>query len=300
MHRKSGMSPWSWSGLLLLLLLLLAASAFATGAGPRAVRKQAESSMLVTGKIDIEPDGAVSALAIDKEEQLPTGVVSFVRNTAMQWKFEPVLREGKAVPARTPMTLRIVAKQLQDDAYQVEIRHASFTTYDPSDRRAVTSLRLSPPPYPAEAARAGVAGSVYLVLKVARDGSVADAAVEQVNLRIVAAEGEMKKLRTLLGNSALAASRKWTFRPPSEGKDVAAPFWSVRVPVNFSLGGQPNEGRPDSYGRWISYIPGPRERAPWITGDDAAGFSPDALPTDGVYMVDNDGPRLLTPLRQGG
>jgi len=297
MHRRSGMSPWSWSG---LLLLLLAASAFATGTGPGAVRKQAESSMLVTGKIDIEPDGAVSALAIDQEAELPTGVVAFVRNTAMQWKFEPALREGKAVPARTPMTLRIVAKRLQDDAYQVEIRHASFTTYDPSDRHAVTSLRLSPPPYPEAAYRAGVAGSVYLVLKVARDGTVADAAVEQVNLRVVASEGEMKKLRALLGNSALAAARKWTFRPPSEGKDVAAPFWSVRVPVNFSLRGQPNEGMPDSYGHWISYIPGPRERAPWVTGDDAAGFSPDTLPANGVYMVDNNGPRLLTPLQQGG
>lgn len=298
MHRNAVTSKkWSWSA---LALLLLAASAFATGTGPGAVRKQAESSMLVTGKIDIEADGAVSALTIDQEDRLPAGVVTFVRNTAMQWKFEPALREGKAVPARSPMTLRIVAKRLQDDAYRVEIRHASFTTYDPSDEHAVTSLQMAPPPYPEAAYRAGVSGSVYLVLKVARDGTVADAAVEQVNLRIVASEGEMKKLRALLGNSALAAARKWTFRPPSEGKDVAAPFWSVRVPVNYSLGGQPNEGMPEGYGRWISYIPGPRERAPWVTGEDAVGFSPDALPANGVYMVDNSGPRLLTPLQQGG
>ena len=52
MHRKSGLSTWRWGG---LLLALLAATAFATGSGPGAVRKQVESSLLVTGKIDIEP-----------------------------------------------------------------------------------------------------------------------------------------------------------------------------------------------------------------------------------------------------
>lgn len=296
MHRQSRTSTWPWSG---LLLLLLAATAFAAGTGPGAVRKQVESSMLVTGKIDIEPDGAVSALAIDREEKLPDGVVAFVRDSVKQWKFEPALRDGKPVPARTPVTLRIVAKRLQDDTYRVEIRHASFTSYDRDDPSAVTSLQMAPPSYPEAAYRVGASGSAYLLLKVMRDGTVADAAVEQVNLRIVASEGEMKKLRDVLAKSALVAARKWTFRVPTEGKDVSAPYWPVRVPVNYSLGDQPNEGTPDGYGRWISYIPGPRERAPWSGAEDAAGFSPDALSAGGVYMVDNNGPRLLTPL-QGG
>lgn len=297
MQRNSGISMWRWSG---LLLALLAATAFATGAGPGAVRKQVESSLLVTGKIDIEPDGAVSALAIDQQDKLPEGVVRFVRDSVKQWKFEPALRDGKAVPARAPMTLRIVAKRQQGDSYQVEIRHASFATYDPKDPRAVTSLKMAPPSYPEAAYRVGASGSAYLVLKVARDGSVADAAVEQVNLRIVGSEGEMKKLREILAKSALAAARKWTFRPPIEGEDVSAPYWAVRVPVNYSLRDEPNEGMDDSYGHWVSYVPGPRTRAPWDTGKDASGFSPDTLSAGGVYMVDNNGPRLLTPLQQGG
>lgn len=294
MHRLSGISTWRWCG---LLLALLAATAVAAGTGPGAVRKQAESSMLVTGKIDIEADGAVSALAIDREEKLPGGVVAFVRASAKQWKFEPVLREGKPVPARAPMTLRIVAKRLQDDAYRVEIRHASFATYDHGDRSAVTSLQMAPPSYPEAAYRVGASGSAYLLLKVMRDGTVADAAVEQVNLRIVASESEMKKLRDIFARSALAAARKWTFRAPTEGKAVAAPYWVVRVPVDYALRDQPTENTSGGYGRWISYIPGPRERAPWADAEDAAGFSPDALAAGGVYMVDNNGPRLLTPLQ---
>ena len=297
MHRNSNISMWRWGG---LLLALLAATAFATGAGPGAVRKQVESSLLVTGKIDIEPDGAVSALAIDQQDKLPEGVVRFVRDSVKQWKFEPALRDGKAVPARAPMTLRIVAKRQQGDSYQVEIRHASFAAYDPKDPRAVTSLKMAPPSYPEAAYRVGASGSAYLVLKVARDGSVADVAVEQVNLRIVGSESEMKKLREIFAQSALAAARKWTFRPPTEGQDVSAPYWGVRVPVNYSLRDQPNEGMDSSYGHWISYVPGPRVRAPWDTGKDASGFSPDTLSAGGVYMVDNNGPRLLTPLQQGG
>ncbi|MBN6113088.1 energy transducer TonB [Xanthomonas bonasiae] len=297
MHRKSGISMWRWGS---LLLALFAATTFAAGAGPGAVRKQVENSLLVTGKIDIEPDGAVSALAIDREDRLPEGVIRFVRDSVKQWKFEPALRDGKPVPARAPMTLRIVAKRQQGDSYQVEIRHASFATYDPKDPRAVTSLKMAPPSYPEAAYRVGASGSAYLVLKVARDGSVADAAVEQVNLRIVGSESEMKKLREIFAQSALAAARKWTFRPPTEGEDVSKPYWAVRVPVNYSLRDQPNEGMDRSYGHWISYVPGPRARAPWDTGKDASGFSPDTLSAGGVYMVDNNGPRLLTPLQQGG
>jgi TonB family protein len=219
------------------------------------------------------------------------------RNASQIRTFEPALRDGKPVPARTPMTLRLVAKRQQGDRYQVEIRHASFAAYDPKDPRAVTSIRTPPPAYPEAAYRAGASGSAYLVLKVARDGSVADAAVEQVNLRIVASESEMQRLREIFARSALAAARKWRFRPPSEGKDVSAPYWAVRVPVNYSLRDQPNQGMDGSYGHWISYVPGPRARAPWDTGEDASGFSPDALSAGGVYMVDNNGPRLLTPLQ---
>ncbi|QEO25196.1 energy transducer TonB [Xanthomonas translucens] len=294
MHRKSGISTWRWCG---LLLALLAVTAVATGTGPGAVRKQVESSLLVTGKINIEPDGAVSALAIDHADKLPEGVLGFVRQSVQRWTFEPALRDGKPVPTRTPMTLRLVAKRQQGDRYQVEIRHASFAAYDPKDPRAVTSIRTPPPAYPEAAYRVGASGSAYLVLKVARDGSVADAAVEQVNLRIVASESEMQTLREIFARSALAAARKWRFRPPSEGKEVSAPYWAVRVPVNYSLRDQPKQGMDSSYGHWISYVPGPRARAPWDTGEDASGFSPDALSAGGVYMVDNNGPRLLTPLQ---
>lgn len=286
---------WRWIG---LCLALLAGVAVAGGLG--AVRKQVESSMLVKGTIDIEADGSVSAIALDRQEKLPDGIVGFVRDAALQWKFEPVLRDGAAVRARAPMSVRLVAKKLDDKQYQVEIRSASFQDEkkigDKNDLTRIASIDMRAPRYPENAFRAGAGGTVYLLLKVGRDGHVQDAAAEQVNLRVVAPEAQMKLLRRMFSDSALAVARDWTFRPPSEGKDAADPHWIVRVPIAYALDNRPSEG---DYGIWVAYVPGPRERAPWATDKDDAGFSPDALAEGGVYMANQSGPRLLTPLHGG-
>jgi hypothetical protein len=284
-----------------LLSLCLAGVAVdaAQAQGVGAVRKQVESSLLVRGEVDIARDGSVSALAIEHEDKLPAGVVTFVRGNAMQWKFEPVLRDGQAVLARAPMSLRVVAKKLDDGDYRIELRGVSFQRYNAKDPETLASIGMKPPSYPEQAYRAGVSGSVYLVLKIGRDGKVEDAMAEQVNLRVVGSESEMRRLRGLLARNALAAAGKWTFRIPSQGKAAQAPYWSIRVPVEYSLRQSPVGRADDAYGTWMSYVPGPREHAPWAGDGDAAGFSPDTLADGGVYMADGRSPRLLTPL-QGG
>lgn len=297
MERRSERNRWIHAILLAAWAMLAAGAAPAQGGGPGSVRKQIESSLLVSGKIEIEPDGSVSKVVLDQQEKLPEGVVGFVRDSALQWRFEPVVVDGKVVRARAPMNVRVVAKKIEDDQYRIEIRGASFEDYDPLSRENVTSDRkMTPPDYPLAAARAGAGGDVYLLLKVGRDGSVEDAVAEQVNLRVVATENEMRKFRKVLADSSIAAARKWKFRPPSEGAHLADPFWVVRVPVSFRLG---NESGIDQYGRWTSYVPGPREQVPWRSQKDRAEFSPDALVNGGVYMADSHGPRLLTPLHGG-
>ncbi|HEY0334943.1 MAG TPA: protein tonB [Stenotrophomonas sp.] len=290
------MGKWSSKAGITLLavgMLVVAASASAT---PSSVRKQIESSLLVTGTVDIEPDGSVSVLAIDKEDKLPESVVTFVRESGMQWRFEPVVRDGKAVRARSPMSVRVVAKKLEGNEYRITLAGASFDRYDAEDPEQVSAIKTTPPTYPEKAWRVGAAGSAYLVVKVGLDGKVQEAVVEQVNLRVAGTEMEMRMLRGVFAKNALAAAKDWTFRPPTQGKRAQAPFWSVRVPVSFTLQGLPTE---DSYGKWISYIPGPRQVAPWAQDEEGAGFSPDTLADGGVYMANGRSPRLLTPL-QGG
>ncbi|PTN53553.1 protein tonB [Stenotrophomonas panacihumi] len=268
-----------------------------TGAGPGSVRKQIESSLVVAGDVYIETDGSVSRLDIDQEEKLPSGVVKLVRDNALQWKFQPVVREGHAVKAIAPMRLRVVAKKLDGDRYEIALRGVSFERYDAKDPQSVAYLKLDAPKYPTDAFRSNAAGTVYLVVKVGRDGKVEDVVAEQVNLRVIGSEGEMAQFRKLFADSAILASKRWTFRVPTEGEAASQPYWSVRIPVSYSLNRDPSEGQ--TYGQWISYVPGPRQVAPWSSTSDSANFAPDTLVDGGVYMADSRTPKLLTPL-QGG
>ena len=80
---------------------------------------------------------------------------------------------------------------------------------------------------------------------------------------------------------------KWQFVPPEKGEYVDAPYWSVRVPVDFVIPGRGDPAKPG----WHAYVPGPRQSIPWVKDDDASGA--DAVTAGGMYPL-GAGPRLLT------
>jgi hypothetical protein len=283
----------SWALLALFTLTLAAAAAIAARA-PESVRKQVEASMLLTGTIDIEPDGSVGGYAIDDKEKVPDYVLGNIDRQVPGWKFEPVQVDGKPVRARTRMSLRVVAKPTQGEEFLMSLGGVNFGEYSDDATDQVTRGRLRPPEYPVEAVRVGGKGTVYLVLKIGRDGKVAESVVEQVNLTAIGDPRQMDKLRKSFGDASLKAARFWTFHPPTTGDAAGAASWSVRVPVSFHLAADGN----NAYGTWQAYLPGPRQRAPWVDDDDVSAGS-DALADDGVYPV-GGGPRLLTPLQQQG
>jgi hypothetical protein len=268
-----------------------AASAFAGGRAE--VRKQAEASMLVTGTIDIDTKGSVTAYRIEQADALPKAMLDIVDSRVRGWRFEPVLVDGEARPARAPMQLRLITRQ-DGDRYMLRIGGASFSTYDEDDTEAPRRRggRLSPPKFPDLAVSNGVSGTVYLVARIGRDGSVEDAIAEQVNLRAIGTEKEMSQFRYLLAEETRrVALRHWKFDFPTTGPDADAPFVSVRVPVDFVFRGQQQEVP----GKWIAYVPGPRQDVPWRNWD-AAVQAPDAMLAGGLYPDRPKGPRLLTDL----
>lgn len=289
-HTKEDLMPHRWLLASVLLLLSFAASA----AGPGAVRKQIESSMRVTGTIEVSPDGSVRTYAIDDAEKIPKGLLAFIQQNVDEWKFDPVLVDGKAVGVRNKMSLRVVAKKLDDDEYSVRLQAASFDPLTVEPGQEVESKSMTPPRYPEAAARSGASGTVYVVIKVGRDGSVEDVVAEQVNLRMVASALEMERWRTVLGKAAVQQARKWQFVPPVAGEHADDDYWSVRVPVDFLL-----SMTSPKYGEWQAYVPGPRQSYPWAE-DEAAGNSLEALSEGGIHLVGNGGLRLLTPLGEQG
>lgn len=260
----------------------------------REVRQQAEASMVLTGQIDIGTDGQVEAFQIDKRGQVNDAIARFVEGAVQAWRFQPVLVDGQAVKARSPVSLRLGGRINPDGGQQVTLLAASFQQYDPTATDDVTRLKMPPPAYPEDVYRAGGRGDVLLLVQVGRDGKVMDVATEQVNLRVIANEAAMRQMRDKLSRVSMAAARKWTFKAPTTGEHKEDASWTVRVPVTFAFHGE--EMR---YGKWDAYIPGPRQQAQW-RADKALGAdaNADLLPAGGVFMADaaSKGPQLLTPL----
>lgn len=260
----------------------------------REVREQAEASMVLTGEIDIGTDGRVETFRLDKRGQVDETIVRFVEGAVQTWRFAPVLVDGHAVRARTPVSLRLGAKNRPDGSSLVTLLAANFEQYDETATDSVTRLKMSLPAYPEDVYNAGGRGDVLLLVQVGRDGKVLDVAAEQVNLRVIANEANMRRMRDKLARVSMGAARKWTFKVPSSGDSKDDASWTVRVPVRFSFGNEV-----ERYGRWDAYIPGPRQPAPWRSDKAmSADVNADLLPADGVFMADapRKGPTLLTPL----
>ncbi len=260
----------------------------------RTVRETAEASMTLTGRIDIGSDGHVTGFQLDHADKLPTDLAAFVQRQVQAWQFQPVVENGTAVATQTPVTLRLLSQPSPDGASDnVRVAGASFTEYDPEDTSRVTSVQMRSPVYPKNMYAMRAKGEVLLLVKVGRDGTVEDVFAEQVNLRVVGKENQMRQVRDTFARASVATARSWTFRPPTTGKLKDAESWNVRIPVRYMMG----ERDLARYGTWEAYIPGPRERAPWRTSQAGAEAAPDLLAAGGIYMADlDDGPRLLTPL----
>ena len=279
----------------LAVLALALFSLTATARGPGAVRKQVETSMMLKGTIEVSSDGDVTAYVIDKADELPPGIVKFVRDNVDSWRFHPVIVDGKAVAIRNKMSVLLVAKKQAEDQYTLRLQAASFDPLEVEEARELIRKKMDPPAFPEVAVRTGVTGTVYLVLKIGRDGKVQDAIAEQVNLRIVDSENRMERYRRWLTDASLQAARKWEFTPPTKGEEAEAPYWSVRVPVDYRFHGTPDF----EVGKWEAYVPGPRQSYPWAE-NEAPGYSPEALAAGGVHMIGGNGLRLLTPLGEQG
>jgi hypothetical protein len=260
----------------------------------RTVRETAEASMTLTGKIDIGTDGHVTGFQLDHADKLPADLAAFVQRQVQAWQFQPVVVDGAAVATQTPVTLRLLSQPSPDGAGDnVRVAGASFTRYDPEDTSRVTSAEMRSPAYPKNMYAMRAKGDVLLLVKVGRDGTVQDVFAEQVNLRVVGKENQMRQVRDTFARASVSTARSWTFRPPTTGKLKDAESWNVRIPVRYMMG----EHDLARYGTWEAYIPGPRERAPWRSSQAGAEAAPDLLAAGGIYMADlDDGPRLLTPL----
>ena len=86
----------------------------------------------------------------------------------------------------------------------------------------ISSKNMNPPRYPPAAARAGIEGTVILIIDVDANGNVTNVAVEK------------SSRNRDLDRAAMEAARKWRFNPSVVNGQKAA--GRVRVPVDFNMG----------------------------------------------------------------
>ncbi|NYZ61148.1 protein tonB [Luteimonas deserti] len=257
----------------------------------RQARQEVEASMLVTGHVDIDAGGGVIAHAVDEPGKLPPHVVALIDRFVPSMRFEPVTDASGSAPARAKMALRLVATPAGNGEMNMRIASAHFgdkrSEDDPSEVRAA---RMVPPRYPQEIAMMGGTGTVYLLIKVGRDGSAQDVVAEQVNLTALGTGSQMQTIRTRLAKAAIDAAKRWQFTPPTEGLEAERSYWVVRTPVTYSL----DRAREPAYGTWGAYHPGPRTSPDWAA-PTPEGFSPDAVAAGGL-TPETSRYRLVTPL----
>ncbi len=276
--------------LVALLACVLVLPMHASAQSQRELQKLVEASMLVTGTVDIDKSGEITSHVIDARDKLPDYVANLVDRAVPALRFEPVLVDGQPVLARAKMSLRVVATHADEGNMTIAIRGAHFGEESGARQAGIRSVSMKPPSYPESVARIGGKGIVYLLVRIGRDGNVADVFPEQVNLTAVGNRQQMNLIRRRLSEAAVIAARKWTFSLSGEALADDREHRVVRVPVNFAFADE----RAPKYGEWSAYLPGPKEKPGWGR-PDPAGFSPDAL-AGGSIQPEESRFRLLTPL----
>jgi hypothetical protein len=277
------MARWA-SAAFVAAMLLLGSPVHATDP-----KNPIEASMLVSGTVEVLPDGTAGSYSIYKAEKLPPPVLDLVKRASETWKFE--LGAPHTTPVHESMSLRIVATNTDDRHMTLRVASANFGDKDEAADATVRWARQISPAYPSISLDNHVTGTVYLLVRIGQDGSVTHAGVEQVNLGVsVPTQALMAKFRADLAQAALRASKYWKFQLPTSGNQTKSPFWDARVPVTFILG----SGHEPSYGVWEVYVPGPREHIAWAENSTLLAESPDAIPDGSIHLL-GSGTQLISP-----
>lgn len=270
---------------------LLLASTLGAAHAQMAVRKTAEASMVLTGTVEVNPDGSLHGYTIDKRESVPANVAAIVDKNVSQWTFK--LSAPTTDVITTKMSLLVLAKPSGDGKYYVTVSGSSFGDNNDKTGLSVSSRTRKSPVYPTDAVNARVSGTVFLVARIGRDGTVDDVVVEQVNLDQYGSKNAMDKFRQSLAASSMRAAKEWTYNPPTHGPSVNDPFWLVRVPIRFYLRESGSAVSDYPYGTWHPYFPGPRQSPSWLS-PAMLSEAPDAMPDDGLH-AGNSILQLATP-----
>ena len=262
---------WIVAGVLSLALCAPLAAVAADG-----VASERLITMRLEGRLTVDAEGRVRDYHI--RSKMPAPVKALLDKAIPNWRFEPVLVEGKPVVAESPMRL-LVAGVEEGDKVRLRIDNVLFranTREEFAAQRAewaahdvhIVPAKLPPPSYPQKLEDAGAEGIVLLALRLTADGRVAESWVMQSSLLNATGRSvDLERNRARFERSALAAAEAWRFEVKAkDGAALTAKAMTLAVPVEFTFR---NVKEGSSFaGTWRREFRGPNRPVPWLAGDD--------------------------------
>ena len=218
------------------------------------------------GEIQIAPDGHVSDYLL--KTHLAPAVAQALDHAVRSWHFEPVVVDGRAVAARTTMTIQLHGEPKSGgDAYSLSVSSVHFGV--------LTQSKQAPPEYPYDAIQARLGARVVLYLLIDANGKVMQALAGQTSLdKRARSEREAEVWRKRFEKASIAAALRWQYNPSEfvDGKPMANRY--AIAPIEFAVKESPGDRDPEG---WKAYVPGPVHPAPWAetvaVGDDEQRFA---------------------------
>lgn len=258
----------------MLYLLAAAGPGLALPPEPSAVAAGPLESVVtirVDGSIVVDERGQVTAFHIDTPV-LPA-ISAPLERIVPQWRFKPVLVDGKPHSARGQVRL-ILAAQKVGESYQARIDNVVFRDdFNANSPRAgqhtvlITPKSMPPPAYPPGVLRAGVSGRVLLAVKVAPDGRADKvAAVQTLLFDVKGRDPVLREAIRQFEHAAVKATSRWRFNVAARDTPPSGHDMIVMVPVAYIVG----DATVDTAGTWHTVVRAPKRQPEWL--EDAPGL----------------------------
>lgn len=239
---------------LLRVVAIAVLMAFANAPASAAGRAAATYEMVASGEVQIGVDGRVSDYRLKSE--LAPAVAALVNRSVRQWRFEPILKDGRPVIAKTALRIGLTAERAADDPDHYVVRVAGVDFGAPEFRGGG-----KPPHYPRSAVRARLEAKVMLALRIDEAGKVVEAVPYQTSLGARArSDSEAETWRKIFERASVAAAKTWQYNLTEDIDGRLAGTYAL-APIVFSLV-RPHE-RADGEDKWQGYVPGPVHDIPW-------------------------------------
>lgn len=252
-----------------LLLVLLGIAGVVQAGKPVA----AEFSMSAPGDLEIGPDGTVRSWKMDSHK-LGKVVEDLLQKNIAQWRFEPVLVDGRPVIARTRMTVELQAFP-RDGGFLLKVDNVYFGSLQSRSDNL-------PPRYPKDAIRADLGARVMLAVKLDAQGNVVDVHPYQTSLTRAGKQAQEQRWRKRFEQASIRAVSKWKYQPGESIGGVTVGS-TVMVPITYTI--SPTRGSLDN--RWKRYVPGPITPAPWVDEKSVAQLDLEGLGEGQAASVDS-------------